>query len=103
MEGESVVIHEFILGEIAMGSLKNRKAQLAFLSDLHFLPTAENYEVRVLIESAKLYGSGLSYIDVHLLAAALASPDTAPVRLWTRDKALNEQALQLGIAYLPQN
>lgn len=53
------------------------------------------------MESAKLYGLGLTYIDVHLLTASRASADVEPVRLWTRDKRLHSQAERLGVAYAP--
>lgn len=101
LEGESVVMHDFVIGEIAMGSLKDRRAQLAILRDLHKIPTAADEEVRLLVESARLHGTGLSYIDAHLLTAARASADAEPVRIWTRDGGLNEHASALGIAYQP--
>jgi predicted nucleic acid-binding protein len=101
LEGESVVMHDFVIGEIAMGSLKNRHAQLAILDDLHKIPTATDEEVRLLVESARLHGSGLSYIDAHLLTAARASADREPIRIWTRDGGLNEFASKLGVIYQP--
>ena len=101
LEGESVVMHDFVIGEIAMGSLRKRRAQLAILDDLHKIPTAADEEVRLLVESTPLHGTGLSYIDAHLLTAARASADREPVRIWTRDGGLNEHASKLGIAYQP--
>jgi predicted nucleic acid-binding protein len=101
LAGESVLMHDFVIGEIAMGSLKTRNARLAFLRDLHRIPTASDTEVRVLVESAALHGTGLSYIDAHLLTAARASADAEPVRIWTRDARLHTQAERLGIAYQP--
>ena len=97
--GESVVMHDFVFGEIAMGSPKDRKSRLAMLASLHRIPTASHGEVMTLVESAKLFGLGLSYIDVHLLAAARASADFEPVRIWTGDKELARQAERLGVAY----
>ena len=101
LKGESVVVHDFVIGEIAMGSLKRRESRLAMLRDLHRIPTASDIEVMTWVESAKLFGVGLSYIDVHLLAATRASGDFEPVRLWTRDKALKVQSERLGVAYEP--
>ncbi|MES2903196.1 MAG: VapC toxin family PIN domain ribonuclease [Pseudomonadota bacterium] len=101
LAGESVVMHDFVFGEIAMGSPKNRKSLLALLRGLHRIPTASHFEVMTLIENAKLFGLGLSYIDVHLLAASLASADHDPVRLWTRDNKLLAQAERLGVAHTP--
>jgi predicted nucleic acid-binding protein len=101
LEGEGVAMHDFVIGEIAMGSLKNRKARLAMLKDLHRIPTAEDHEVITLIESAKLFSLGLTYIDAHLLTAAVASSDLSPVRLWTGDMDLRKQAERFGVAYNP--
>lgn len=101
LDGESVVMHEFVVGEIAMGSLKNRRAQLAFLNDLHKIATASDIEVRSLVEGAGLYGTRLGYIDAHLLTAARASADFEPVRIWTRDDRLHEHAARLKISYAP--
>ncbi|MEO6247642.1 MAG: type II toxin-antitoxin system VapC family toxin [Sphingomicrobium sp.] len=100
LAGESVVVHPFVFGEIAMGSVKSRLAQLTFLGDLHAIETAEEMEVRALVENQALYGTGMSYIEAHLLTAALATSDI-PVRIWTRDKALLNQAVRLGVAYAP--
>ena len=97
--GESVVMHDFVFGEIAMGSPKDRKPRLAMLASLHRIPTARHDEVMTLVESAKLFSLGLTFIDVHLLAAARASSDSEPVRIWTRDKNLHAQAARLGVAY----
>src|SRR6476659_1049267 len=73
LAGESVVMHDFVIGEIAMGSIKNRRVQLAFFGSLHRVPTAQDHEVRLLVETERLHGTGLSFIDAHLLTAARAS------------------------------
>jgi predicted nucleic acid-binding protein len=101
LDGASVVMHDFVIGEIAMGSLKNRRKQLDFLHDLQRVPNASDSEVRQLVEGKLLHGSGLSYIDAHLLAAALIAPEKRPVRIWTRDKALVGFTEKLGVAYQP--
>lgn len=101
LAGESVAMHDFVIGEIAMGSLKNRDARMTMLGDLHRIPTASDYEVLTLVESAKLFSLGLTYIDAHLLAASVASRDHAPLRLWTGDNELRAQAERFGVAYAP--
>ena len=101
LAGESVVVHPFVFGEIAMGSLKSRRTQLTFLGDLHRVEIASEIEVRSLIENEKLFGTGLTYTDAHLLAAVVANFMAGQLRLWTRDKALHEQAIRLGVAYEP--
>jgi predicted nucleic acid-binding protein len=101
LAGESVIMHDFVIGEIVMGALRERGERIAFLQSLHRIATAKDTEVRMFVESVALHGTGLSYIDAHLLTAARASADAEPVRIWTRDKRLHAHAEHLGIAYSP--
>lgn len=89
-----VLMHPYISGELACGNLKDREA---FLSDLNTLPCAEiatDAEVMTLIEERRLWGRGLGWIDMHLLASALLSD----CDFWTSDKALQRTARELAIA-----
>ncbi len=89
-----VLMHPFVFGELACGNLKNRAA---ILSDLQALPPAKlasNTEVLRLVDDRRLWGRGLGWIDVHLLASALLSN----CRLWTLDKRLAQTATQLGLS-----
>jgi predicted nucleic acid-binding protein len=90
-----LVIHPFVIGELAMGSLRNRGAIIATLNKLNMLLPVRHSEVMKLIEQQMLYGAGLQYIDVHLLASALI---TDGCLLWTRDKRLLAAAERLGVA-----
>ena len=90
-----IALHPMIIAEIALGSLANRRL---VLEELHALPQAKpasHSEVLAMIEWLELFGSGIGYVDAHLLAAARQLPDG---RLWTRDKRLHAQAERLGIA-----
>jgi predicted nucleic acid-binding protein len=92
-----VLIHPFVSGELACGTLKDRAATL---SDLHALPAAQpasNTEVLRLIESSRLWGRGLGWIDMHLLASAMLSH----CGFWTRDKRLGEAATKMGLRHAP--
>lgn len=90
-----VCTHPMIIGELALGSLRDRQTILGLLSDLPSTPLATNAEVLRFVESHILYGIGLSLVDAHLLAALrLSSPD----RLWTRDRRLRLAAEQLGVS-----
>lgn len=91
-----VVMHPMIYGEIALGSLTNRKAMLAELRELPQIAALPNSEVFATIEWLKLYGKGVGFVDAHLLAAASA---TKELLLFTRDKRLYAAAERLGIAY----
>lgn len=89
-EGQ-VVCHPFVIGELACGNLKNRRAILALLQDLPAVPCAEGHEVLQFIEARQLMGKGLGYIDLHLLTAAMLGR----AQLWTLDKRLQAMAKQL--------
>jgi predicted nucleic acid-binding protein len=96
LEQGSVLMHPFILGELACGNLKNRAELLRLLQDLPRAQAATDAEVLDLIERRALMGRGIGYIDAHLLASAVLT-DTAP--LWTRDKLLNQVAQELNIVF----
>ena len=90
-----VLVHPFVLGELALGSLRQRDV---FLSDLRDLPqaiVASDGEVLSLIDRRTLFGRGIGYVDAHLLAAARL---TAGSKLWTHDRRLQAVAVQLDLA-----
>ena len=90
-----VCIHPFILGELSCGNISNRKEVLELLRTLRSVDMVLDEEVFILIEDKKLYGKGLGFIDIHLLASAMIHH----VPIWTRDKSLKRVADELGIDY----
>lgn len=90
-----VVIHPFVLGELSLGNLRQRAVVLGLLAGLPGMTVASDAEVLSFVESAKLYGLGIGYIDAHLLAAARLTPG---VSVWTRDKRLKAAAEAIGLA-----
>ena len=93
----AVLVHPFIIGELACGNLKHRNRILNLLGDLPAGRVADDKEVLFFIEHNDLMGRGIGYIDAHLLASVSLS-DSA--RLWTVDRKLNDVAVQLGLAQL---
>jgi predicted nucleic acid-binding protein len=91
----AVVTHPLVIGEIAMGSIRERSAVLASLLELPEARRAKEHEVLALIDRHRLSGTGIGYIDAHLLASALLTPAT---KLWTRDRRLHEAAERLEVA-----
>jgi predicted nucleic acid-binding protein len=89
-----IVIHPFIIAELALGSLKDRTHTLALLDLLPQVRVALLSEVRLAIETRRLYSLGLGLTDAHLIASVFISP---PTLLWTRDKRLGKAAEALGI------
>lgn len=90
----NVVIHPFIIAELALGSLQELTQTLALLDLLPQLRVAHLNEVRLTIEARRLYNRGIGLTDAHLIASVFINP---PTLLWTRDKQLRKVAESLGI------
>ncbi len=97
LEANEIIIHSFIIGEIALGSFRQRSVILERLDDLPRLDLASDQEVRYLIEQEKLFSRGIGYVDTQLIASARLKPGTL---IWTRDKRLHDVVEQLGLASL---
>lgn len=95
LDAGAVAVHPFVIGEIALGHLNPRGTVLQMLSQLPALAAVTDTEAMAYIESRKLAGLGIGYIDVHLLAAVQLVAGTT---LWTRDKRLRAVAGKLGLA-----
>jgi predicted nucleic acid-binding protein len=96
LEAGRVLMHPFVLGELACGNLQNRGEVLQLLGELPAATAATDAEVLGFIERRALMGRGIGYVDVHLLAS-VALEGTA--RLWTRDKRLAAVAADLKLVY----
>ena len=96
MAFKAALMHPFVLGEIALGTLRDRAAFLDSATDLPLPPIAEPQEVLNLIASAALHGTGIGYVDAHLVAATMLIENGA---LWTTDRRLNAVARRIGIAF----
>jgi predicted nucleic acid-binding protein len=90
-----VLAHPFVIGELALGSLRQRDMILGTLQDLPHARVATDNEVLHFIGDQTLYGIGIGYVDAHLLAAVRLTPGAS---LWTRDKRLLDASMRLGIA-----
>ena len=85
LESNSVLVHPFIIGELACGNLINRQQMIADLERLPRAVVASDAEVLAFIEANQLMGRGVGYINMHLLASVHLSPGA---QLWSRDKKL---------------
>jgi predicted nucleic acid-binding protein len=94
LQGGRVLSHPFVIGELATGNLRQRDKILHALQGLPRAVVAQDTEVMDLIERETLFGSGLGYIDVHLLASVRLSA----AWLFTRDKRLHAAARRLSVA-----
>jgi predicted nucleic acid-binding protein len=89
-----ILTHPFVIGELALGSLKQRDVILGSLRGLPRALVGTDEEVHSYIDQHALYGLGIGYVDAHLLAATSLTLDA---QLWTRDKRLRSAAARLGI------
>jgi len=94
LEAEDVLVHPFIIGELACGEMKQRSKVLELLATLPSIVVATDEEALHFIEHHHLMGKGIGYIDAHLLAATAL---TDGAQLWTRDKRLADVAAELRI------
>ena len=92
-EGE-VLIHPWVIGELACGNMRNRQQILELLQGLPMATAASDAEVLLLIERDRLMGRGIGYVDAHLLASARLSH----CGLWTQDRRLVAVAEEQGLA-----
>lgn len=95
LDSGKVLIHPFVVGEIALGRLRKRDLVLGELQNLPAIVVAMHQEVQHLVDEQKVWGLGIGYVDAHLLAAVQL---TRGASLWTRDKRLNAVADRLGLA-----
>jgi predicted nucleic acid-binding protein len=89
-----VVTHPYIVGELALGNLRQRKAILGAMQNLPQATVARDDEVLAMIDRWALYGRGIGYVDAHLLASVPLSPGAL---LWTRDQRLRTVAVALSL------
>ena len=91
-----VSCHPAIIGELACGTLRARATTLALLRQLPRVSPATDDEALLFLERRRLFGSGLGWTDVHLLAAAAMSDHA----LWTLDHRLHDRARALRLAHV---
>ncbi|MGH3804992.1 MAG: type II toxin-antitoxin system VapC family toxin [Pseudonocardiaceae bacterium] len=94
-----VLGHPWVVGELALGRLAQRHEIIGLLDSLPQATVATNDEVMALINRHQLYGLGIGYVDVQLLAATQLTADAA---LWTADRRLVAAALRVGCAIDPE-
>lgn len=93
LEDGAVMTHDFVVGELACGTMRRRPAVLALLRNLPHAPVADTDDVLTFVDANALAGIGIGWVDAHLLAAARL----AGVRLWTKDARLMRAAERLGV------
>ena len=70
-DDERLLMHPYVIAELQMGNLPGRKAFLGGLHQMDMTTRASDQEVATLVETHRLFGLGVGWIDVHLLASVL--------------------------------
>ena len=99
LETPKILMHPMVLGELACGMFSHRDQRFHVWRALPRVPQHDHDEVIDWIESERLMGSGIGFIDAHLLYSTLRRPRT---RLWTHDKNLGRLAVDFDVAH-PRN
>jgi len=99
LENNEVLVHPFVIGEVALGNLQHRRPVLDTLLSLPHAVVASHDEAMEFIKLHRLFGFDIGYVDAHLLASTRLTLGAA---LWTRDKRLYRAADRLALtAKLP--
>jgi len=88
-----VLIHPFVLGELACGTMKNRATILGYIQALPRAANATHEETLSLMERRRLWGRGIGWMDAHLMASALLTN----CQFWTLDGRLREACADSGL------
>lgn len=91
LDNDLVLCHPLIIGEITCGNIRHRSEVLESLAMLPSTPTLDYQELLTFLETHRLFGQGLGWIDIHLLASTLLQH----VTLWTLDQSLRNAARKL--------
>ena len=95
LEDGEVWCHPVIIGELSMGTLRNRTQTLFDLSSLTCPPIASFSETHQMVEARRLYGRGIQWNDAKILASAVLGE----IPLWTSDHRLSQIAAELGVGF----
>lgn len=93
IEDDRLLCHPVVIGELALGSLRERQAVMTFLSAQREAFVATHDEVIMMIDQHSIFSMGIGYTDAHLLASTLLDRRST---LWTRDKRLVAAAQKAG-------
>jgi hypothetical protein len=94
---DEVAAHDLVYGELLTGDRGDRREFFAMYERIDKAETVPHDEVVAFVRDRDLSGRGVGWVDVHLLASAIAGR----MKLWTADRLFAEAAEQLGVGYKP--
>jgi predicted nucleic acid-binding protein len=93
-----IMLHPYVYGELTLGGFPTHGPVTDEMMELARPPVASAAEALAFIAWAELSGTGIGYVDTHLLISARL---LGTARVFTNDKRLNVQAERLNLAYTP--
>lgn len=96
LEKNDVLMHPWVIGELALGNMRNRAETLGLLEALPRAPLISDGDVLQFMSDVKITGLGIGLVDAQLLASTRAIPGTL---LWTHDRRLAAVAHRLQIVF----
>ena len=90
-----ILLRPYVYGELTLGGLPTASRQADRLRSLASAPIVSSEEAIAFIKRGGLVGSGIGYVDAHLLASATLCGG----QVLTADGSLHAQAERLGIAF----
>ena len=99
LEDGAVICHPYVVGEVACGTPRSRRAIIDLLAELESAPVATQEEFLAMMDSRQLHGRGCGFVDMSLLASALLSEKAL---IWTLDKKFELLAIESNRAYRPK-
>jgi predicted nucleic acid-binding protein len=93
---DGVTGHELVFGELLIGDRGDRRKLLAAYERIHYAPKVSHHDAVEFVRSRHLNGRGVGWIDIHLLASAIAGR----LQMWTADSRLSAVATELGVGYV---
>jgi hypothetical protein len=97
LDADEVAGHELVYGELLIGDRGGRREFLAAYEQIHQAITVPHDEIVAFVRRWNLQGRGAGWIDIHLLASAIAGR----LELWTADPRLDALATEMAVAYDP--
>jgi predicted nucleic acid-binding protein len=92
---DQVAGHELVYGELLIGDRGGRGKVLAAYEQMQQASIVPHLDVVAFVRARGLYGRGVGWIDIHLLASAIVER----LQLWTADPRFGAVAKELGVAY----
>lgn len=94
----TILLHPYVLGELLLNGLPKRGPfSIASLEEYAQVPVASPVEVASFIQWGKLAGTGVGYVDAHLLVSTRLLPKGS---IMTLDNNLYAQAERFNLAYI---